>query len=161
MRQGQQKRMRGRNRNGGGGKGPNPLSRAYESNGPDVKVRGTAAHIAEKYVQLARDAQSSGDPILAEAYLQHAEHYFRVIAAAQPQFNGQPALGYLADEDDDGDDGDFDGPIPSMPQSQQVSDEQPRFNQQRERNFGDRPSYNNERQPYGDRQNFGDRPEGD
>ena len=82
MRQGQQKRMRGRSR---GGKGPNPLSRSYESNGPDVKVRGTAAHIAEKYVQLARDAQSSGDPILAESYLQHAEHYFRIIAAAQPQ----------------------------------------------------------------------------
>jgi len=171
MRQGQQKRMRGRNRNGGGGKGPNPLSRAYESNGPDVKVRGTAAHIAEKYVQLARDAQSSGDPILAEAYLQHAEHYFRVIAAAQPQFNGQPALGYSVDEDDDGEDGDFDGPIPSMPQSsvppsQQVSDEQPRFNHQRERNyndrnFGDRPSYNNDRQPYGERQNFGERGEGD
>ena len=59
MRNGQQqKRMRGRNRN----RGHNPLTRVYESNGPDVKVRGTAHHIAEKYVQLARDAQSSGDP---------------------------------------------------------------------------------------------------
>lgn len=79
MRPGQQnKRMRGRNR-----RGPSPLSRSYESNGPDVKIRGTASHIAEKYMQLARDAQSSGDPVAAENYFQHAEHYFRIIAAAQ------------------------------------------------------------------------------
>ena len=55
----------------------------YESNGPDLKIRGNASHIAEKYLQLARDAQSSGDPIAAENYYQHAEHYFRLIAAAQ------------------------------------------------------------------------------
>ena len=58
----------------------------YESNGPDVKIRGTASHVAEKYLQLARDAHSSGDPIAAENYFQHAEHYFRLIAAAQEQF---------------------------------------------------------------------------
>jgi hypothetical protein len=81
MRNGQNKRMRGRNR-----KGHNPLSRVHESNGPDVKIRGTASHIAEKYVQLARDAQASGDPVAAENYYQHAEHYFRIIAAAQEQF---------------------------------------------------------------------------
>ena len=79
MRPGQQnKRMRGRGR-----RGPSPLTRNYESNGPDVKVRGTAAHVAEKYMQLARDAHASGDPVMAENYLQHAEHYFRIIAAAQ------------------------------------------------------------------------------
>src|SRR5881394_4625568 len=81
MRNGQNKRMRGRNR-----KGQNPLTRIYESNGPDVKIRGTAQHIAEKYIQLARDAQASGDPVAAENYYQHAEHYYRVIAAAQEQF---------------------------------------------------------------------------
>ncbi len=81
MRNGQNKRMRGRNR-----KSQNPLTRVYESNGPDVKIRGTASHIAEKYVQLARDAQGSGDPVAAENYYQHAEHYFRLIAAAQEQF---------------------------------------------------------------------------
>src|ERR1700712_3725302 len=75
-------RQRGRNNNGGR-KHVNPLSRNFESNGPDVKVRGNAAHVAEKYLQLARDAQSSGDPILAENYLQHAEHYFRIVATAQ------------------------------------------------------------------------------
>src|SRR5713101_8332984 len=83
MRPGQNRRMRGRNNNR---KGPNPLTRSYESNGPDVKIRGTAQHVAEKYSQLARDAQASGDPVSAENYLQHAEHYFRMIAAAQEQF---------------------------------------------------------------------------
>ena len=86
MRNGQNnKRMRGRNRKGGGHH-QNPLSRVYESNGQDVKIRGTASHIAEKYLQLARDAQSSGDTIATENYYQHAEHYFRLIAAAQEQF---------------------------------------------------------------------------
>ena len=80
MRQGQQgKRMRGRGRKGGG----NPANRSYESNGPDVKVRGTAAHIADKYQQLARDAASAGDPVASENYLQHAEHYVRILGAAQ------------------------------------------------------------------------------
>ncbi|RDV05686.1 DUF4167 domain-containing protein [Undibacter mobilis] len=96
MRNGQ-KRMRGRGGGGGGGggnnnnhrKGQNPLTRVYESNGPDVKIRGTASHIAEKYMQLARDAQSSGDPVAAENYFQHAEHYFRLIAAAQEQLRQQ------------------------------------------------------------------------
>ena len=92
----QNRRMRGRNNNGGGGgnnnnnnnnnrKGPNPLTRNYESNGPDVKIRGSAQQIAEKYATLARDAQSSGDRVMAENYLQHAEHYNRIIAAAQAQ----------------------------------------------------------------------------
>src|SRR4249919_1692885 len=84
MRNGQ-KRMRGRGNNNNR-KSHNPLTRVYESNGPDVKIRGTASHIAEKYVQLARDSQSSGDPVSAENYYQHAEHYFRLIAAAQEQF---------------------------------------------------------------------------
>ena len=93
MRNGQNKRMR--NRGGGGGhghggggnrRGQNPLTRVYESNGPEIKIRGTASHLAEKYVQLARDAQGSGDPVSAENYYQHAEHYFRIIAAAQEQF---------------------------------------------------------------------------
>src|SRR5579863_7119673 len=88
MRNGQNKRMRGRNRGKGGGghhhhHHQNSLSRMYESNGPEVKIRGNASHIAEKYLQLARDAQSAGDPIASESYYQHAEHYFRLIAAAQ------------------------------------------------------------------------------
>lgn len=95
--------MRGRS----GRKGPNPLTRSYESNGPDVKIRGTAQHIAEKYLQLARDAQSSGDTIMAENLLQHAEHYFRLIAAAQQAqqlangFGRQPTEAEIEMEDDD------------------------------------------------------------
>jgi Domain of unknown function (DUF4167) len=65
----------------------NPLTRFCESNGPDVKVRGPAAIVAEKYLQLARDAQASGDLVAAEGYLQHAEHYNRLIAAMQEQSN--------------------------------------------------------------------------
>jgi Domain of unknown function (DUF4167) len=100
--------MRGRPNNNR--KGPNPLTRSYESSGPDVKIRGTAHHIGEKYLQLARDAQSSGDPVTAESYLQHAEHYFRLIAVAQ-QAQQQSAVGYqrqpgeaVAEDIDDGDD---------------------------------------------------------
>ena len=87
MRQGQQNR-RGRGR---GRKPQNPMSRSYESNGPDVKVRGTAAHVAEKYMSLARDALSSGDIVAAESYLQHAEHYNRIVMAAQAQASQQNA----------------------------------------------------------------------
>lgn len=78
-------RSRNNNRNGGGkgGGGGNPLQRGYESNGPEVKIRGTAQHVAEKYGQLGRDAQASGDHVLAESYFQHAEHYYRLIVAYQ------------------------------------------------------------------------------
>src|SRR5690348_2173270 len=69
---------------GGGGGGHNP-NRTFDSNGPEVKVRGSASHVFEKYLQLARDANSSGDRVMAENYLQHAEHYFRIMAAQQAQ----------------------------------------------------------------------------
>lgn len=80
------KRLRGRNRN----KSSNPLGRSYESNGPDVKIRGSALQVADKYAQLARDAQSSGDRVMAENYLQHAEHYYRIVASAYEQINQRP-----------------------------------------------------------------------
>src|ERR1041384_2314198 len=108
----QNRRMRGRN--GGGGnnnnnnnnknqkrKGPEPLTVKYESNGPDVKIRGSAQQVADKYAQLARDAQSSGDRVMAENYLQHAEHYNRIIAAAQAQM---PIQNYQHNNRDDLDD---------------------------------------------------------
>ena len=78
----------GQNKRLGGSREHNPLKRFYESNGPDVRVRGPAALVAEKYFQLAREAQATGDLIAAEGYLQHAEHYNRLIAAAQEQFLG-------------------------------------------------------------------------
>jgi hypothetical protein len=74
------------NNNGGGnnGGGFNP-NRTFDSSGPEVKIRGSAAHVYEKYLQLARDANSGGDRITAENYLQHAEHYYRIMAAQQAQ----------------------------------------------------------------------------
>ena len=105
MRNGQKQRMRGRNNR----KSHNPLTRVYESNGPDVKIRGTAHHVAEKYLQLARDAQTSGDPVGAENYYQHAEHYFRMIAAAQEQFRpAQPGFRQDGDPRDESYDDDDD-----------------------------------------------------
>jgi len=98
VRQGQQNR-RGRGRNNNNRKSHNPLARSFESNGPDVKIRGTPAHIAEKYLTLSRDAQSSGDNVMAESYFQFSEHYFRVMAAAQPV--GQPTTQLRRPEDED------------------------------------------------------------
>jgi hypothetical protein len=71
----------------------------YESNGPDVKVRGTAQTVADKYLQLGRDAQSSGDIVMAESYFQHAEHYLRIVFAAQA-YNQQAQQQYRRPEED-------------------------------------------------------------
>ncbi len=93
------------------GREPNPLTRSYNSLGPDVRIRGTAMHVAEKYLELARDAHTSNNPVAAENYLQHAEHYFRLIAAAratllQAQRGDVRAAGESGPEDlDDDDDG--------------------------------------------------------
>lgn len=172
MRPGQNKRMRGRPNNTSGGgnrKGPNPLTRSYESNGPDVKIRGNAHHVAEKYLQLARDAQSSGDPVAAESYLQHAEHYFRLIAsaqAAQAGFTRQPdAVDTEGEDDEDSGIPDrFASPQPAVPLVPQAP-AQPYAAERQPYNGGERQSYgdrqgggNGERQPYGDRSTNGDRP---
>ncbi|MEO0467468.1 MAG: DUF4167 domain-containing protein [Pseudomonadota bacterium] len=77
------KRQRGRGRRSGGG-GNNP-NRHFESNGPDVKIRGSAQQVLDKYLQYARDAHTSGDRVMSEAYFQHAEHYLRLVAAMQPK----------------------------------------------------------------------------
>jgi hypothetical protein len=114
------KRQRSRNRNtGNGGKPQHNANRAFESNGPDgVKIRGAAQHVFEKYQQLARDALTAGDRVLGESYQQHAEHYFRVLRAVQPNrpasdIIGRDAFasGYDIDFEDDGDvnDGGQDG----------------------------------------------------
>jgi len=70
---------------GGGGNHNNNPNRNYDSSGPEVKIRGSAATVYEKYLQLARDANASGDRVMAENYLQHAEHYYRILAAQQAQ----------------------------------------------------------------------------
>lgn len=135
-------RQRGRN---GGRKHVNPLSRNFESNGPDVKVRGNAAHIAEKYMQLARDAQSSGDSVMAENYLQHAEHYFRIVSSAQQAQSGQRA---------DGSDDDYDDDMPDM--NSRFASPQPQVQQQYGQGEGDeqpaQPQQQQGQQPEGERQ---------
>jgi hypothetical protein len=187
MRNGQNnnnKRMRNNNNrssNSGGGnnnsnnnnnrRGQNPMTRVFESNGPDIKIRGTASHVAEKYVQLARDARSSGDPVAAENYYQHAEHYFRLIAAAQEQFRqNQPqprTENEMASEDGDDDGETFSNfgaepgfvtppPQPFVPRDPQPPREQqpyqPRENQQyqpreqREPRDNNAPRENNHRE---------------
>ncbi len=104
------KRQRGRNRGGGsggggGGKPQQNANRAFDSNGPDnIKVRGHAQHVYEKYQQLSRDATSSGDRVLAENFLQHAEHYFRVLRTLQPN---RPIAEFVARDSFSGYDIDF------------------------------------------------------
>jgi hypothetical protein len=152
MRNGQNnnnKRMRNRNnnnnnnnRNDSNRRGQNPMTRVFESNGPDIKIRGTASHVAEKYVQLARDARSSGDPVAAENYYQHAEHYFRLIAAAQEQFRqNQPqprTENEMAPEDGDDESESFSnfgqepGFVPAQPQPFVPRDNPPPREHQRE-----------------------------
>jgi len=72
-----------RHHGGGGGSGGIPLNRnhVFDSNGPDLRIRGTAQQLFEKYLQLGRDATSGGDRVMAEGYFQHAEHYFRILNA--------------------------------------------------------------------------------
>jgi hypothetical protein len=146
MRNGQNnnKRMRNRNNNNNNNnnnnrRGQNPMTRVFESNGPDIKIRGTASHVAEKYVQLARDARSSGDPVASENYYQHAEHYFRLIAAAQEQFRQNQPQPRTENEmpSEDGDDesenfsnfGQEPGFVPAQPQPFVPRDNHPRENQ--------------------------------
>jgi Domain of unknown function (DUF4167) len=74
---------RGRNRNNG--KRHIPLrSQTFESNGPDGKIRGTAQQVVDRYLVLGRDAYSAGDPITAESFYQHAEHYYRLLSLEAP-----------------------------------------------------------------------------
>jgi hypothetical protein len=86
-----------------------------------VKIRGTAAHVYEKYLQLARDAGSAGDRVTQENYLQHAEHYYRIVAAAQAQMPQPPQNFRSDDEDGDEEDDRANGYGERMPQPQQGS----------------------------------------
>jgi len=72
---------RGNNNSGGGRRSGSPRSQSFDSNGPDIKVRGNAQQVVDKYQALAREASTAGDPVMAENYYQHAEHYFRVLNA--------------------------------------------------------------------------------
>ncbi len=73
--------------NGGHRRVGNPRMQTFDSNGPDVRIRGNATQINEKYITLARDASGAGDRVLAESYLQHAEHYQRLINEMNEEYN--------------------------------------------------------------------------
>jgi Domain of unknown function (DUF4167) len=111
MRPGQNKRSRGHNGGGGGphhNRGPRPPHRiqTFDSNGPNVKIRGNAYQVFERYIALAREAQTSGDRIAAENLYQHAEHYFRVVnAQGEGQGYGAPRPTTPADLEMGGGDG--------------------------------------------------------
>ncbi|MEO4000566.1 DUF4167 domain-containing protein [Mesorhizobium sp. CAU 1732] len=157
MRPQQNRRMRGRgsnnnnnNNNSGGGnnnnrKGPNPLTRSYESNGPDVKIRGSAQQIAEKYTTLARDAQTSGDRVMAENYLQHAEHYNRIIMVALAQQSQQQVRENNTRDDEDMDDDGEEGFQSSGNDQQPVQQQQrePRENRDNNRDRDNREGRDN------------------
>src|SRR5579883_500745 len=143
MRQGQQSR-RGRNR---GRKPQSAINRSYESSGPDVKIRGSAMHIAEKYASLARDAMASGDSVAAENYLQHAEHYNRIILAAQAQSAMEPHAAnggrfnqpdaFQRDFDTDSEETESDDYLPQRPAPGNLE----------HRGFHERANYNQHQQP--------------
>ncbi len=72
-------------------RGPNQHgARSLDSNGPNIKIRGSASQIFEKYLALAHDANASGDRIMAENYLQHAEHYYRILNPNAEDERSQP-----------------------------------------------------------------------
>src|SRR6266571_9131044 len=94
MRPGPNKRSRSRN-NGNSPHHNRPRLphriQTFDSNGPNVKIRGNAYQVFERYVALAREAQASGDRVAAENLYQHAEHYFRIMnALGEGQGQGPP-----------------------------------------------------------------------
>ena len=147
------KRPRGRNfRNGSGGGGGGggggaprihngniPLNRnhVFDSSGPDLRIRGTAQQLFEKYLQLGRDATGSGDRVMAESYFQYAEHYFRIVSAInQASQQSQPQQHYQG------------GQPQQNPQGNQQGNQQP----------GQRRQANEDYQPEEDQQGYSDQP---
>ena len=94
------------NNNGGNRNRSSRLNTVLESNGPEVKVRGTAHQIFEKYVALTRDNSATGDRVVTESYMQFAEHYYRLITASGAAYQGNATLperypSHLFDEDEE------------------------------------------------------------
>ena len=78
---GRRRQNRGSNRrnfNNGNLNGNINKNTVIDSSGPEGRQRGSAAQLNEKYTSLASDASSSDDRILAESFLQFADHYYRL-----------------------------------------------------------------------------------
>lgn len=116
---------------GGGGGDRQPLNRnhVFDSSGPDMRLRGTAQQLFEKYLQLGRDATSGGDRVMAESYFQHAEHYFRILnamnqAAAQHQQTQQRRFQGEGEGEPQADSGDAGGQhATQMPEAEEAASE--------------------------------------
>lgn len=129
----------GGHNNGGNRRGNNvpPRMQVFDSNGPDVRIRGTAWQVHEKYLALAKDATSAGDTIMAENYLQHAEHYQRIINTfteqmghwAPPVSNTDQVIDLTA-EGEDGQD--------QFDESGETQQQQPQQQTQRQHQHADR-----------------------
>jgi Domain of unknown function (DUF4167) len=131
-------RPRGRGSRRPGGSSGNNVNRVFESNGPEGKVRGTPQQIIDKYLSLARDAQTADNRVIAENFYQHAEHYSRLLAesvnARQEQRRDNPQPDHDRQPDTDGER----SAAPNAPASQPVrADDQPR----------ERPGRNDQRPP--------------
>ena len=98
------RRHRNRNNNNNGRRNNQPRTQVYDSNGPDVRIRGTAHQVAEKYLALAKDSTAVGDHTVAENYFQHAEHYIRIIneMSGAQEVNKVKGLSSGAVADDEG-----------------------------------------------------------
>ncbi len=97
-----------------------PRNKVYDSNGPDVRIRGTAHQIAEKYMNLAKDSSSAGDTVMAENYMQHAEHYQRIINGFAEQTTNNNNMS--APSDDNANTSSFTDAEVTYPQSQHKDD---------------------------------------
>jgi hypothetical protein len=124
------------------------MNRVYESAGPEGKVRGTPQQIVDKYLTLARDAQTSGDRVVAENFLQHAEHYQRILLEAmgpRPERRDQASEQDLPDIDDQDDDGDSDSDSDSDSDTEAASQPEPERREPSRRDDGNRRRH--ERRP--------------
>lgn len=150
------RRPRGRTNNRKQHSGGQHRSGTYDSNGPDGRIRGNASQVYEKYVGLARDATSSGDRIAAEAYYQHAEHYYRIVndstdpesPGSQRAHNPQANAANGAQQPN--------GEIEANPGNQLARDQQPRP-ERSDRERSDRDRSDREQRPGRDRSGFQDR----
>jgi len=125
MRQGQNnRRSRGR---GQRRQHQNPRQQTFDSNGPDVRIRGNAYQVLEKYLAMARDATAAGDRTAAENFYQHAEHYFRIVNANGDQqgANGRMRPNGPGNDGQEGDGQSSEGGEQLPPQEAEVSVRKP------------------------------------